>query len=147
MTDRELELLTQLRDGDDKSAYALLKRMNAESAETDVYYGLFDEFAALTKGRNSYVRTRGFVLCCAQARWDENGKLAGVLPTMLAQLRDEKPTAVRQCIKALHEAALYRRELDEIILKGIGDIEPEKFGDSMAPLIAKDIKALQKMIE
>ncbi len=65
--------------------------------------------------KNSYVRTRGFVLCCAQARWDESGKLQNALPVMFVLLHDDKPIVVRQCLAALHEVVLYRTELSEAI--------------------------------
>ena len=35
-------------------------------------------FFCLINAKSSYVRTRGFVLCCAQARWDTQGKLQSV---------------------------------------------------------------------
>lgn len=142
----EENFLEILCGSDDKAAYALFRQMNAESAESDVYYPYFDEFFALAHGSNSFIRTRGFALCCAQARWDRDGKLDRALPNMIAGLRTEKPTAVRQCLKALHEVVLYRGELDDTILSVISDIDPQSFGESMGPLIEKDIKELQKMI-
>ena len=64
---------------------------------------------------SSYVRIRGSSLCCAQARWDTDGKLKNALPSMLSLLHDPKPTVVRQCLGSLHEVKLYHPELSKII--------------------------------
>ena len=77
------KLIEELQDKDDKKAYALSKEIGAKFAATDEYYSYFDDFASLLNGKSSYVRTRGFVLCCAQARWDVQGKLHSALPDML----------------------------------------------------------------
>lgn len=137
----------RLQDKDDKKAYALAKEIGAKSAATDEYYSYFDDFSGLINAKSSYVRTRGFTLCCAQARWDTQGKLQNTLPDMLKLLHDDKPTVVRQCLVALHEVALYRPELCKIIVKELQSINLSKYKDSMAPLIQKDIKELQKVLE
>ena len=141
------KLIEELQDKDDKKAYALSKEIGAKSAATDEYYSYFDDFASLLSAKSSYVRTRGFALCCAQARWDTQGKLKSALPDMLILLHDDKPTVVRQCLGALHEVALYRPELCEIIIKEVQSIDLSKYRDSMAPLIQKDIKELLKVVE
>lgn len=141
------DIIKKLQDKDDKKAYALSKEIGARSAESDEYYPYFDEFAGLFTAKSSYVRTRGFCLCCAQARWDEAGKLASVLPDMFLLLHDEKPTVVRQCLGALHEVVLYRPELCEAIKEEIETIDLSKYKDSMSPLIKKDRDELLKMVE
>lgn len=140
-------LINRLQDKDDKKAYALAKEIGAKSAATDEYYSYFDDFSGLINAKSSYVRTRGFALCCAQARWDTQGKLQNTLPDMLKLLHDDKPTVVRQCLVALHEVALYRPELCKIIVKELQSISLSKYKDSMAPLIQKNIKELQKVVE
>lgn len=141
------DIIEALQDKDDKKAYALSLEIGAKSAVSDEYYSYFDEFTRLLTGKSSYVRARGFGLCCAQARWDENGKLESALPSMLRLLRDEKPTVVRQCLKALHEVVLYRPELCEVIKAEVEKIDLSKYKDSMSPLIKKDMDELLKMLE
>lgn len=140
-------IIDALRDKDDKKAYAFAKEIMAKSAESREYYSYFDEFASLLTAKSSYVRTRGFALCCAQARWDTARKIREALPAMFTLLHDEKPTVVRQCLKALHEVALYRPELCVEITAEVKRIELSKYKDSMSPLIKKDMDALLKMTE
>ena len=139
-------IIEALQDKDDRKAYALSKEISAKSAASDEYYSCFDGFAGLLSAKSSYVRTRGFVLCCAQARWDEEGKLKNAMLGMLALLHDEKPTVVRQCLAALHEVILYRPELHEVIKSEVEKIDVSKYKDSMSPLIKKDIDELLDMI-
>lgn len=141
------DIIEALQDKDDKKAYALSKEIGAISAVTDEYYSYFDEFTRLLTAEKSYVRTRGFVLCCAQARWDEEGKLEKALSKMFILLHDDKPTVVRQCLGALHEVALYRPELCEVIKAELETIDLSKYKDSMLPLIQKDIDELLKVVE
>ena len=92
--------------------------------------------------KSSYVRIRGFILICNQARWSENGKLEAVLDKMLKLLYDTKPTVVRQCLGALQEVVLYRPELSDKIKEKVKEIDVTKYRDSMSPLIKKDMEAL-----
>lgn len=140
-------LISALQDKDDKKAYAFSKKISAESAASDVYYSYFEDFASLLDAKSSYVRTRGFTLCCAQARWDTGGKLERALSAMFQLLHDDKPTVVRQCLGALHEVALYRPELCEAIKTELEHMNLSKYKDSMVPLIQKDRKELLKVVE
>lgn len=65
------DIIERLQDKDDKKAYALSKEIIDKSVLSNVHFSYFDEFAGLLTAKSSYVRTRGFVLCSAQARWDE----------------------------------------------------------------------------
>ena len=92
--------------------------------------------------KRSYVRIRGFILICNQARWSENGELEAVLDKMLKLLYDTKPPVVRQCIGVLQEVVLYRPELSDKIKEKVKEIDVTKYRDSMSPLIKKDMEAL-----
>lgn len=140
-------LIQKLQDKDDKKAYAFARKIDAASAASDEYYPYFEDFLGLTGSRSSFVRTRGFILCCAQARWDSQGKLRDALPVLMKLLHDPKPTVVRQCLAALHEVALYRPELCEPILAEVKSIDLSAYKDSMAPLIKKDMDELMKILE
>lgn len=141
------EIIEALKDKDDKKEYSYAKEISVKSAETSEYYELFDEFIRMLSEKSSYVRTRGFCLACAQARWDDDGKLDAVFDKMSVLLNDEKPTVVRQCLGALHEVVLYRPELCERICKTVNNIDLSFYKDSMASLIKKDAEELLKMIE
>ena len=136
-----------IQDKDNNKAYALSRDIAAKSAATNEYYSMFDDFAGLLTAKSSYVRTRGFALCCAQARWDEEGKLKNAFPAMLALLHDEKPTVVRQCIGALREVALYRPELCGDMKAELEAIDLTRYKESVSPLIGKDADELLKLLE
>ncbi len=142
-----IELLDRLQDKNDKKAYAFSKEIIAKSTASDAYYAYFDDFVSLMTSSSSYVRTRGFILCCAQARWDTEGKIQNALPAMMALLYDKKPTVVRQCLSALREVILFRPELSEKICEAVQKIDLSHYKDSMAPLIKKDADALLKLFD
>ena len=143
----EQKIIEMLMDKDDKKAYNFAKEISARSADSDEYYALFDCFIGMLDHKSSYVRTRGFCLACAQARWDNAGKLDSAFDKMCALVNDEKPTVVRQCLKALHEVALFRPELSDRICAAVNSIELSNYKDSMSPLIKKDADELLKMLE
>lgn len=140
------EIIARLCGKDDKAAYEFSKQLGIESTESAVYLDMIPDFAGLLDSESSYVRTRGFCLICAQARWDTNGAIASVFGRMTPLLNDEKPTVVRQCLKALHGPALFRPELDGEIDKAVRAIDTGRYKDSMAPLIQKDIKELLEVL-
>lgn len=141
------QIISKLKDKDDKCAYEFAKEIGAKSAESDVYYSLFDDFIAMLGEKSSYVRTRGFCLACAQARWDSKGKFEASFDKLSLLLNDEKPTVVRQCLSALHEVVLFRPELCDRIRDAVMGIELSRYKDSMAPLIRKDAEELLQVME
>ena len=136
------EIFEILQGSDDKKAYALTVEMCRESELSDRYYSLLDEFISLAGSGRSYERVRGFRLVCAQARWDSLKKLDVAFDRLLALLGDEKPTAVRQYLAALGDAAIYKPALRNMIADAAAGIDLSKFKSSMAPLIKKDAEAL-----
>lgn len=142
----EEELIRALTQKDEKAAYAVMQQTAAASAASPEYYPYLGAFASLLGEKSSYVRTRAFMLCCAQARWDSEGRLDKLLPRMCALLTDEKPTVVRQCLGALREVILYRPELSDALRAQIGRIDLSRYKESMAPLIKKDMEAVLKLL-
>lgn len=140
------EVISQLKQKDNKAAYEYCKQLVAESAESNQYYEGMESFLELLDDKSSYIRTRGFLLICAQARWDECGKIAENFDQMSLLLNDSKPTVVRQCLSALHEVALYRPELAERMEAVLQNIHLEDYKDSMSPLIKKDIDELLSVL-
>lgn len=139
------ELLKRLTDKDDKKAYELTKQLCAESAITDKYLGMIPVFVSMLHDKSSYVRTRGFILICNQARWADRSQISAVFDQMVVLLKDTKPTVVRQCLKALHEVILYRPELSKKIEEAVSEIELSKYKESMSHLIESDIEELKSL--
>lgn len=140
------EILRKLYDKDDKAAYEFAKLIGSESAVSDKYLDMIPAFAEMLKAKSSFVRARGFMLICNQARWADDGQLAAVFDQMLPLLNDPKPTVVRQCLAELHEVALFRPEMVGQIEKAVSEIDFDKYKDSMSPLIKKDVEDLKKVL-
>lgn len=136
------KLLLDLTLKDDKKAYESLKKIIAISFNSNEYYKHLDYFASLLTDEKSYIRTRAFLLICAQAKWDKENKISDLLPLMSTLLNDPKPTVVRQSLKALKEVIAYKPELHKEIKKYLSKIDISKYKDSMSPLIQKDIEEL-----
>lgn len=133
-----MELIENLQDKDDKKAYGLAQKIMAVSAVSDAYYCYLNDFLGLLSHKSSFVRARGFVLACAQARWDKDDRLNAAMSKLLRLLHDEKPTVVRQCLAALHEVVACKPELRPVIREELGKMDLSRYKDSMAPLIEKD---------
>ena len=140
------EIILKLRDKDDKAAYEYSKLLGAESAQSDKYLPMIPQFADMLEDKSSYVRARGFILICNQARWAKDGQIADVFDRMRVLLYDSKPTVVRQCLLALHEVVLYRSEMAEMIIDAVNHIDVSKNKENMSPLIKKDIDELMKVL-
>lgn len=141
------DILKRLYDKDDKAAYEFAKKIGIESAASDKYLDMIPEFAGMLQAKSSFVRARGFILICNQARWADDGQLDAVFDRMLPLLNDPKPTVVRQCLSALHEVVLFRPEMAERIGNALSEIDPGRYRDSMAPLIRKDIEELKSALD
>lgn len=140
------DIISGLKNKDEKAAYEYARMIGAESAESDKYLKYIHDFSDMLEDRNSYVRTRAFFLICNQARWADDGQIREVFERMSSLLYDSKPTVVRQCLGALHEVVLYRPEMADAIREAVGRIDVTKYKDSMSPLIKKDIEALLALI-
>lgn len=106
-----MDIIAGLENKNNTEAYQLLLEPEGRSAESDELYAYFEAFLKLLESKSSFVRTRGFRLACAQAQWDIEGKIEKDLDVLLSMLEDEKPTAVRQCLAALHQVVLYQPHL------------------------------------
>lgn len=141
------DIISGLRNKNDKEAYELLLELEKQAAESNVLYRYFDDFVELTSDEKSFVRTRGFRLVCAQAKWDIENKFEKNIDTLLCMLDDVKPIVVRQCLAALHEVVLYKPEVIDIICAKMKELDFSKYNDSMVSLIERDIEELVKLME
>ena len=133
---------------DTKSSYALFLQLERQAGEDPALFQEQGLYLEMLESDSSYIRVRGFRMLCAVAKWDTEGIIRANLPQILAQLQDEKPTAVRQCLKALPELATGRPELTEQICERVGGLDLSGYKDSMQPLIRRDAEAfLEKMAQ
>lgn len=146
MDGSEIENLVNMLDCKAALAYEALKQLLTVSAASDAVYRHFDRFAEMLTDDNSYVRTRGFQLIAANARWDTEGKTAAVLDRLLARITDEKPITARQCIKDLPEIAKHLPELSFAIRQALETADTSGYPGSMRPLVEKDILAALKQL-
>ncbi|MDO4492869.1 MAG: hypothetical protein Q4C53_03170 [Clostridia bacterium] len=147
MTADAERLRTELTTGTDAAAWQRTQRLLAESAVSDALYPMLPLFFEMIRDAKSQVRIRGMHLACAQARWDTEGKLMENAPALFAMLNDPKPVAVRRTLSALREVALFRPEMEAALRKAVENIVPERYPDSMAPLIRKDAEALSDLLD
>lgn len=138
------EILKRLNDKDDKAAYEFAKEIGAESVESDKYLNMIPAFVEMLNAKSSFVRARGFILICGQARWADDGQIDSVFDQMQPLLNDPKPTVVRQCLNALREVIIFRPEMAAKIEKAVSEIDFGKYKGSMSSLIQKDIANLRK---
>lgn len=136
----------ELTNKDNKKAYRYARHIIVESTKNNKYLSTIPIFVSMLDDDNSLIRTRGFMLICSQARWANKGEIKKVFNKMSPLLFDSKPTVVRQCLKSLHEVALFRPELSKNINDVINKINLNNYSDCMVPLIKKDIKGLLNVI-
>lgn len=141
-----MNIIKQLTDDDDKKAFSFMKEIVAKSEQSAEYYPYFEDFAALLQDSKSYIRTRAFILCCSQARWDTEGKIEKIMPELMALLFDSKPTVVRQCLNAIKELIVFRSELRPQIRNAIDSMDIGQYKESMHPLIQNDIERVSEMM-
>ena len=140
--------VTDIRDilcaKDVKSSYSLFLQLEQQAGEDPALFQQVPLYLEMLKSNSSYQRVRGFRMLCAAARWDTQGIIRENLSGILAQLQDEKPTAVRQCLGALPALLEGRPELSEQILARVAGLDLSGYRDSMRPLIQRDVEKLLK---
>lgn len=134
------ELVSGLKDKNDKYAYQCLKQLELESLNTDAVYSYFDLFSAMLDDPNSYIRTRGILLIAANAKWDSDYKIDEIIDRLLKHIMDDKPITARQCIKSLPTIAKHKPDLKDDICNALRTANPQIYKSSMQSLIYKDIQ-------
>lgn len=136
-------IIEGLQNKNNSEAFKLLTELEKLSESSDELYPYFDEFIRLTKSGSAFVRTRGFRLACAMARWDGENRLERDIDILLEMLRNEKGTQVRQCIEALRGVVIFKPSLGGKIVRSLESLDLSAYKDSMRELILKDIEKLR----
>ncbi len=131
---------------DSSEAYRALKDFEDLSDKSSQLYEHLDEFIHMLSSDRYMVRVRGFRLICRQAPWDQENRIDQSINVILDFLDDEKPTAVRMGLAALHYMIDYKPELHAAIADKITSLDPYRYKDSMSPLIIKDVQNLLDVI-
>lgn len=139
-----MELRDILCAKDTKRSYSLFLELEKQAEESPELFQEYPLYLEMLKHESSYIRVRGFRMLCAAAKWDTEGAIAGHLSTILAQLEDEKPTAVRQCLAALPKLLLGRPELTQAVRAKVSGLDLSGYRDSMQPLIRRDVETFLK---
>ena len=144
--DNYTELVNGLFDKNDKTAYKCLKELVSASEKDNGVYQFFDIFTEMIDNENSYIRTRGLLLISANAKWDTDFKIDGIIDKYLCHIMDDKPITARQCIKALPNIAKYKPDLVDDIHAALNKANPQRYAASMQSLVYNDIRAALKTI-
>lgn len=102
------EWVHMLRCPDNREAYRALQLLQEASDLGDAVYAHIDALIEMMRDSNSYVRTRGLTLIACNAKWDDAGKIDGIIDEYLDHMTDDKPITARQCIKSLPKLAQAR---------------------------------------
>lgn len=140
------ELVSGLKDKNDKYAYQCLKQLELESLNSDAVYPYFDLFSAMLDDPNSYIRTRGIFLIAANAKWDSDYKIDEIIDSLLNHIMDDKPITARQCIKSLPTIVKHKPDLIDDICNAMRTANPQIYKSSMQSLVYKDIQDALKAI-
>lgn len=134
-----MNIIDIINEKDTTESYKTFVEKEIDSYESNEYYSYFDDFLKMLNNDNSYVRVRCFRMICSLSKWDIDNKIDKNIDKILLELDDEKPTAVRQCLKALRSMLLYKTNLSDVIEDKLRKLDYSKYKDSMSPLIKKDI--------
>lgn len=140
------ELIARLTDKNAMAACDFAAQIVNESRESDRWYPYFDEVFTLLAHKNSLVRNRAMGILAANARWDTACKVDAAIDGFLSHVNDEKPITTRQCIQALPEIAAAKPQLVPQIRSALEHADLSGYGDSMQPLILKDIIAVLRRL-
>lgn len=134
------EWVHMLRCPNNREAYRALQSLQEASELGNAVYAYIDAFIEMMRDSNSYVRTRGLTLIACNAKWDEEGKIDGIIDEYLDHATDDKPITARQCIKSLPKLAEAKPNLMPHIASSLRQTDISQCADSMKSLIQNDIR-------
>lgn len=141
------EKIQALYDKDDKIAYQSLLNLEEIAEKSNETYAYFDEFLSMLTHEKSFIRVRGFRLIGKNAKWDKKNKINQTINQILPELDDEKPTAVRQCLAALKEIVVNKKEVNPIIKEKLCRLNYLAYKDTMQGLLWKDTEEILNLIK
>lgn len=115
--------------------------------QSKMLYEYFDDITKMLYDKKSYIKMRGFRIICKLSKWDKDNKINGIIDVLLKVLDDEKPTIVRQCLKAIEEIVENKKSLNNKIKEKLLNINYLKYKDSMRSLIFKDVEKILSLID
>ncbi|MDD5486674.1 MAG: hypothetical protein PHW65_03880 [Dehalococcoidales bacterium] len=133
-------LVEGLASSNDGQAFQFLKLLEEKSSSSSQVYPFFDNLAEMLDSDNSYIRARGILLIAANAKWDTENKIDGIIGKYLNHITDEKPITARQCIKSLPAIAKNKPNLRNVIKEALSCADLSKYKENMQSLILKDIQ-------
>ncbi len=134
------EQVCMLRCPNNREAYRALQSLQEASDLDDAVYTHIDAFIEMMRDSNSYVRTRGLTLIACNAKWDETGRIDGIIDEYLDHVTDDKPITARQCIQSLPKLAEAKPHLIVRIASSLRQANISQYADSMRPLVQNDIR-------
>jgi hypothetical protein len=141
------ELIKGLFAQNNNAAFQCLKDLETASEQDNSVYQYFDVFAEMLGDDNSFIRSRGMLLISANAKWDTDNKIDGIINKYLRLTSDDKPIVARQCIKTLPNISKHKPDLISDIIYALRKATLHRqYTDSMQPLVDKDIDAAIKAI-
>lgn len=144
--ERIAQLVEALFSKDHNKGYEALKELTAESGRSPRVYPFFDRFVSMMSMESSYVRSRGLILIAANAGWDSENKIGGILEEFLVHILDKKPITARQCVKLLPDIGAHKPELAGRIREALKSADTSVYNENMRPLVDQDIReALKKL--
>ena len=133
------EQVCMFRCPNNREAYRALQSLQEASDLDDAVYTHIDAFIEMIRDSNSYVRTRGLTLIACNAKWDETGRIDGIIDEYLDHVTDDKPITARQCIQSLPKLAEAKPHLIVRIASSLKQANISQYADSMRPLVQNDI--------
>lgn len=134
------EQVRVLRSSNNREAYRALQSLQETSDSDEAVYAHIESFIEMMRDSNSYVRTRGLTLIASNAKWDEAGKIDGIIDEYLNHVTDDKPITARQCIKSLPKLAKAKPHLMPRIVSSLRHADTSAYADSMRSLVQNDIR-------
>lgn len=133
------QLVELLCEKDDKIRYQALLLLKERSMSDNGVYQYWDIFKEKLSNENSYQRSIGLMLIASNAEWDNDNRMEDTIDDYLQLLTDEKPITVRQCIQALGNVVIFKKELQLKIAKSLMSLNLQKVKETMRKSICVDI--------
>lgn len=133
------QLVEWLSEKDDKlryQAFLLLEQRSLQTPDVYPFWGIFHQKLASS---NSYQRSIGLMLLAANAKWDDDRLLDGMIGEYLLLLYDEKPITVRQCLQSLSRIVASKPHLSQIIASSVLAIDLAACRETMRKSILTDM--------